>query len=371
MCLLLLLGIALAAETSFLEHTIATDLKGGYQVIAVDLNKDGRQDLIALGTGMTELAWFENPGWKRRVIASGLTRPINASPWDTDGDGVPELVLASEFDMDPPKSAGLVQFLKHRGDPREPWSVTEIDRVPTSHRLRWARIDGSGRRVAINAPLAGAKSAPPDYREKVPLVFYRPASWKRELISEALSGVMHGFTVVDWDGDGRDAILTASFKGIHLFRSDPWRMTELAKGAPGPWPNSGASDIAAGRLGKRRFLATIEPWHGNQVVVYTEEGEGWRRHPIDDSLIHGHALAVGDLDGDGRDEIVAGFRGEKRGVILYTSADAEGRRWSRRVVDGNMAASSCAIADLDGDGRTDIAAIGGSVLKWYENAALP
>jgi hypothetical protein len=361
----------LAGNPSFREHTIATDLKGGYQVVAVDINKDGRPDLIALGSGMSELVWFENPGWTRRVLASGLPRLINVSPWDTDGDGVPELILASEFAMDPAKSAGVVHFLKHNGDPREPWQVTEIDRLPTSHRLRWADIDGSGRRVAVNAPLAGAKSTAPDYREKVPLVLYRPGSWKRELISGELSGVMHGFTVLDWDGDGRDEILTASFEGIHLFQpgaNGKWRSTLLAKGDPAPWPNSGASDIATGRLGKQRFLATIEPWHGNQVAVYTQEGNEWRRNVIDDSLIHGHALAAGDLDGDGRDEIVAGFRGEKRGVLIYSSAGEDGRRWSRQVLDGDMAASSCVIADLNGGGRPDIACIGGSVLKWYENA---
>jgi len=48
----------------------------------------------------------------------------------------------------------------------------------------------------------------------------------------------------------------------------------LAQGLPelvwyeNPWPKSGTSDIAVGRLGKERFLATIEPWHGNQVAIY-------------------------------------------------------------------------------------------------------
>src|SRR5215831_11885465 len=35
-------------HTSFREHTIATDLTGGYQVVVSDVNHDGKPDLIAL-----------------------------------------------------------------------------------------------------------------------------------------------------------------------------------------------------------------------------------------------------------------------------------------------------------------------------------
>src|SRR5271165_3099382 len=44
----------------FAEHTVATGLTGGYQVVAVDMNHDGKTDLVALASGMTELVWFEN-----------------------------------------------------------------------------------------------------------------------------------------------------------------------------------------------------------------------------------------------------------------------------------------------------------------------
>ncbi len=66
--------VAAAPPAHFAEHTVATGLTGGYQVVAVDVNHDGKIDLIALASGMTELVWFENPGWQRHVIASNLSR---------------------------------------------------------------------------------------------------------------------------------------------------------------------------------------------------------------------------------------------------------------------------------------------------------
>ena len=371
---LLLLSVSLyAADLRFVEHTLATDLKGGYQVVAVDMNKDGRTDLIALASGLPDLLWFENPGggggeWIRHVVVGNQSKMINCAAFDTDGDGIPEIVLASEFANEAKKSIGIVSVLKHNGNPSEPWTVTEIDRLTTSHRLRWADIDGSGSRVLVNAPLTGAKAEAPEYRDHVPLVYYRPGTWKRELFSDANEGVQHGIYIVDWDKSGRDAILTASFSGIHLYRFNKrkWTRTELAKGDPSPAPKSGSSDVAVGKFEKERFVAAIEPWHGNQVVVYSARG---KRSVIDESLVDGHTIATADLDGDGQDEIIAGYRGKGRSVHLYRYG---GESWAKTTLDeGGMAAAACAAADLNKDGKVDIACIGSATtnLKWYENVS--
>jgi hypothetical protein len=263
----------------------------------------------------------------------------------------------------------VVSVLRHNGDPRQPWTLREIDRLPASHRLRVARID-AGPPVVINAPLTGASAEPPDYRGQTPLVFYRPGEWKRHLISEENSGVVHGILVTDWDGDGYDEILTASFDGIHLFklsRDGRWTRTEIARGDPAPWPKSGSSDIAVGRLGAARFLAAIEPWHGNQVVIYREQNGAWQRRVIDDSLAEGHTILTADLNGDGSDEVIAGYRGQGRSVYVYYAGNGD---WTRVPLDsGGMAAAGCAVADLNGDHRPDIVCIGAATanLKWYEN----
>ena len=357
----------------FREHVLATDLKGGYQVVVADLNHDGKPDIIALASGMHDLYWFENPGWQRHVLVSGRNHMINLAAWDTDGDGIPEIALADEFAMQAKNSIGFVSLLRHNGDPTQPWSVTEIDRLTTSHRLRWADIDGSGHKFLINAPLTGAQATPPDYRTHVPLVYYRPGEWKRRVIADDNEGVQHGIYIVDWDGNGRDAILTASFSGIALYRygkDGKWTHTVITTGDPAPWPKCGSSDIAVGHIGKTRFIGAIEPWHGNQVAVYTQKSGKWRRNVIDTGLVDGHTLWTGDFNGDGRDEIIAGYRGKGHQVLLYSCQDKRAEHWTRSVIDdGGMSAAACAIADLNGDGRPDIACIGSATanLKWYEN----
>jgi hypothetical protein len=280
--------------SKFTEHTIATDLRGGYQVVAADLNRDGKPDLIALASGMNEIVW-------------------------------------------------------------------------------WFDIDGNGKKALVNAPLAGADVRPPDYSGKVSLVFYRPGSWKREVVSEELQGVLHGIFIADWDGDGREEILAAGFLGLDLFsfgKNRLWRRTNLSIGNTDPWPKSGSSEIAVGKLGRGWFLAAIEPWHGDQVVVYRRQKQSWQRQVIDDSLIDGHTLLAADLNLDGRDEIIAGYRGQGRSVHIYSAEDSKGSRWSRQTLDdGGIAAAGCAVADLNGDGRPDVACIGSATmnLKWYEN----
>jgi len=370
--LLLCPAILFCADLKFSPHIVASDLKDGYQVISADLNRDGKPDLIALGEQMTELVWYENPGWQRHVIVSGVHHTINCATYDLDGDGIPEITLAYGFTMNPKTSAGSVVLLQHDGDPRKPWRIAhEIDHLPTSHRLRWADVFGDGHPVLIDAPLTGIGATGPEYRAHVPVVFYRPGEWKRTLISDANEGVQHAVTPVFWNSSKKQALLTASFSGIDLLQADSdgkWTRTEISRGNPAPWPKCGSSEAVLGHLLGTRYIASIEPWHGNEVVVYLAKGKAWTRNVIDDSFIDGHTLWTGDFDGNGQDDMVAGYRGPGHSVYIYSAKDPKGHEWQRYDVDkGGIKAAACTIADLNGDGRPDIACIGGNQLKWYAN----
>jgi hypothetical protein len=359
--------------SGFRSHTITTGMDGGYQVVIADLNRDGRPDVIALASDLTELRWYQNPGWEPHVLVTGIEDPINAAAFDTDGDGVPEVAVAHGFSNVYAESPGLVSILTHDGDPARPWSMKEIDRLPTSHRLRFADIDGTGRKVLVNAPLIGPHAVAPDYRDRVPVVIYRPGSWTRETATADEEGVVHGILPIAWGGDaGCESLLVAGFLGVHLLRFDGgrWSRTAVVQGNPEPWPRSGSSEVAAGHLGPERFIATIEPWHGNQVVVYRQREGRWVRHVIDASVVDGHTLVVGDFDGDGQDDLVAGERAGRRSVYLYRAVDAERDTWSKHLLDdGGMAAAGCAVADLNGDRKPDVACVGTATanLRWYEN----
>jgi hypothetical protein len=197
---------------------------------------------------------------------------------------------------------------------------------------------------------------------------YRPGEWKRTLYTDAPRGILHSILPCRWSGPG-EQLMTADFLGIRVLHRKS-RLV-ISKGDSRPCPQCGSSEVKTGRLGNRRFIAAIEPWHGNQVVVYARAGGGWQRRVIEDAMVNGHALAVGDLDADGRDEIVAGFRGKGFQLYIFRSEDPAGERWARHILDdGGIAAADCKVADFDGDGRPDIACVGASTgnVKLYTPA---
>ena len=250
--------------------------------------------------------------------------------------------------------------------------MRELDRTPTVHRIRWADIDGTGRPVLISAPLSGPAAAAPDYRDEVPLYWYRPDDWTRRTLANSGQGVVHGLLVKPWDDPNRDAVFSASFGGVqvHRYIDGEWIPQLITAGDPDDWPRSGASDVDTGRVGEQTFVTTIEPWHGSQVVVYRQEEDAWIRQVID-TIGSGHTIVTGDFNRDGSDEIVTGDRGDSEMLYLYASTDAAGANWARQTLDTNMSPSACVVADLDADTDPDLVCIGSRTtnLKWYENVS--
>ncbi|MEJ2008348.1 MAG: FG-GAP-like repeat-containing protein [Acidobacteriota bacterium] len=373
-------------------HTVAT-IPEGYQVAVADVNGDGRMDILALSSEQNVVDWYENPSWHARSVTTVTEHNISLAPLFREGYPAQGLALASGFYLDQSDRGGEVWWAEPRASLDAEWSLTLIGRIPTSHRLHWADLDGDGRLELVDVPIVGAGSKTPDYSIPSPMTWFQMPeallvghaqgtaqqgkSWIPHLIDETLT-LVHGVLIMDWNGDGRDEILTASAQGVNLFESKgrganlEWTRILLTPGDRDSDRYHGASEIGVGKVNGQRFLATIEPWHGNKVVVYPgSAGKFTERKVIDTSFKSGHALVCADLDGDGNDEIVAGYRGPGTSLFIYHATDDRGTAWERETLDTEMATSCVVISDINGDGHPDIVAIGSSTanVKWYENPA--
>lgn len=346
-------------------------IPGGYGVAAADIDGDGLRDIVALSTTPAQFVWYRNPGWEKYTISTATSGNIATAPHDIDGDGDMDLVLASEFSLSNSTSGGLVQWFENPGNPRaqQDWQAHRIDAIPTAHRVRWADVQGDGRQELLVLPIIGIGAAAPDYAVGAQLVAYAvPANprgvWPRVILSDTLE-MAHGLQIEDWDADGRQDLLTASFAGIELLQLgyDGLFVSQvlLGEGNRGPRPNQGSSEVALGMLNGERFLASIEPWHGNEVVIYQSSGEPdqpWLRQVIDAEFRGGHALLTADLNNDGQDEILAGFRSEPYGLYAYRYLRDTGL-WERTSLNASrVAVSGLIVEDFTGDGFKDVVAIG-------------
>lgn len=365
----------------FDRQVLDTEFQGGYGVDFADIDGDGLTDVVAWATNPGQLAWFRNPDWDKYAVTSTMQGNISSAPLDIDGDGDMDLALAHEFSLGNSTGGGVIHWMENPGDPtaNEEWQAHYIDEVPTSHRIHWADVNGDGRQELVNLPIIGIGASGPLYDVGLQLKSYpvpqdlTVESWNGVVLDDSLE-LSHGMSSVDWDGDGREDLLTASFGGVHLFQlatnGQAVAKTQVGEGLQGPErPNIGSSEVGVGGVpGGGRFVATIEPWHGNQVVVYQGGEFPWNRIEIDDSIAGGHGLITADLDNDGVDEIIAGGRSEPHQLAIY-QYDDRAERWRREDLDAGVAVSGLAAADMDGDGDIDLAAIGSATrnVVVYEN----
>jgi hypothetical protein len=354
----------------------------GYQVKVADLNMDQLNDIIAISDRMPEIYWYENPGWQKHLVSDKTVRNIDIAPNDIDKDGFIDLALVCRFDLKESDKGGYLYWLKNPGNISDEWNLSFIDSIPTSHRIQWIDLDCDGSNELINVPLVGRGAVAPDYAVPSELVYYKvkikdgELIWKRNLIDNSIT-MCHGFEILRWDDDLFPDMLVAGFEGVFLFSNSTagWSKSLIGTGDRNPRPAQGASEVHSGFLGKRQFIATIEPWHGNKVVVYTQIkklGTPWQRNVIDTSLDNGHAIACIDLNYDGLDEIIAGCREGPQSIYIY-SYNEDQQKWAKHTLDeGSMSAAGICIFDYNLDGWPDIVSCGNNTnnIVLYENQGI-
>lgn len=368
--------LAIAQEKppiNFQPETIDSQVIIGYGTAIGDVDGDGRQDILL--ADKKQFVWYRNPDWKRFVIAENLTERDNVciAARDINGDGKVEIAVGGQWNPGDTENSGAVFYLMPGSNRNERWTPIRLHHEPVVHRMRWLKLSRNEFGLVV-APLHG-RGNKKGQGAGVRLLVYQMVSgpedpWKMTEIDSEYH-VTHNFDVAKTlnETDTEDIFYLGKEGAKQIsYRDGQWQRKELS-GVQG----GGEIRYGKGNSGSA-YLATIEPFHGTDLVLYEPkkltQGKQLpyaQRTVLDSKFNQGHAVAVGDFFGDGGQQIVAGWRAPnedgKFGVKLYfpESTDGAEREWKSFFVDENkMACEDLRVADLNGDGRLDIVASGRS-----------
>lgn len=357
----------------FETQTVSDKVGIGYGVAVADIDGDKLPDLILVDKA--EVSWFKNPTWEKHVMAEKLTPNdhVCLAARDIDGDGKAEVAIGAGWNPGDTLNSGAVFFLEAPKDRTQPWKPVALPHEPTVHRMKWV-ADGQGGFELIVAPLHGRGNKGGQGAGVKILAYTRPAQvlapWKTRTVSD-LWHLTHNFAVQDFGDAPGEEIIVSGKEGVFLCERSgaEWKHTRLGTSA------TGAGEVRLGKGTKgARFIATVEPMHGNSAVIYTPPAGGlgdWNRAVLDSGLVDGHAVVCADFTGSGSDQIAFGWRamGKKDssvGVKVFVPHEGG---WQGRMVDDKMACEDLVSADLNNDGLPDLVAAGRAShdLKIYWN----
>jgi dienelactone hydrolase len=366
----LVFAVKLSADQfAFLPHVV--DTASTYSAAAVlDVNNDGRLDIVCGGW------WFAAPDWQRHFLRDveqirGRFDDYSALPIDVNGDARLDLVSCNY------RSQSLY-WVEQPQDPNQPWTRHVIETPGPMETGRLADINGDGQLDVL--PNGTGFAAWWELRRSADTSTGN-AFWIRHDLPAEIAG--HGVGCGDINGDGRADLVGPRgwLESLTAGSSDTWRFhSEFQLDTDASVPilvtdvdADGDTDLIWGR-GHRIGLYWLEQ------VRDEEHPRSWLRHAIDTSWSQAHTLLLADLDGDGRNEVVAGKRylghdGKDPGeydplAIYWYKFDPELRVFRRGVVSLDPRIGwdlDPKAADLDADGDLDLIAPGRSGLYWLEN----
>ena len=195
----------------------------------------------------------------------------------------------------------------------------------------------------------------------------RRGDWAYSVLDQTMH-LTHNFEAKFSEKTSPTMLFIGGKEGIRLVNGN---IKAWIEGGGWIWRDHSFGEVRWGRGPKGRFLAGIEPMHGNVLSMISLDMERTRTVVTED-LKQGHALACADLLGQGHHQIVVGWReaneAGKVGIRMYV-LEEEGTHKMYVIDDNEMACEDLKVADLNADGKLDIIACGRATqnLKVYWN----
>lgn len=239
-----------------------------------------------------------------------------------------------------------------------------IDSRPPSGRLGSCMVEdltGNGRPdvvvggIGLQPPVSFPGVGVIARRLETNLFWYENPGWKRHAISDApwldVSGALG-----DISGNGRSDIVAGQGLGHHDLYwferpADPrnawsqWLITDAFEKY---------HDVAIGDVDDDGDLEVVGLSQESETVFYYDIPDEPRRSPWPNS--HRHVVAdgldvegvwIGDIDGDGRTELLAGPN-------VFTRPENGSEHWERERIASGWEGTRMAVADIDGDGDLEV-----------------
>jgi hypothetical protein len=349
---------------------------GADGVRLADVNGDG---LLDITTGWEEggaIVIYQNPGTAKAkaawpsVTVGRVNSPEDAVFVDLDGDGNLDVVSSCEGKD---RSMYIHWAPAKRADYWKP-SAWATEAIPATKRKQsWmfaepAQIDGDGD-MDLFAGSKGGNASIGWLKRSAPAKGKRDAS-AFEYVKLRDAGWVMTLKALDMDGDGDSDLLFSDRKGNN--RGVGWLENPggAAAASQGKWREHALGGgehevmfLSVGDLDHDSVRDIVCPTRDGKILFFQRLKSGWKIHLIPNPLgvPHGKAVAIGDIDKDGRNDLFhvtnTGGNRELPGAAWMSHRPDKpwAERWNVTDVSGSVGVKFdlVELVDLDGDGDLD------------------
>ncbi len=363
-----------AIETPWPRHTIDDTSRGADGVRLADFNQDGRSDVLTPWEEGGLVRLYLHPGqqhvrspWPRVDVAT-VADPEDAVAADIDGDGRMDVVSCSEGNT----RRVHLHYANHRSEPLE-FRTETLTQLP---RLQWmfalpilAGATSSEQDASVVRLFLGSKNHNAGVfllsAQNGSLRFPRPGNLRR--LADA--GWIMSLQAIDLNHDGRLDVLYSDrrgkTRGVHWLEQPPAVGTLQGKGdAPACWRRHTIDDspqefmfLRGGQWDRDAAPEIAVNTNNGFVRLLDQRHDGSWRHrdiPLPRPHRRGKAIAIGDLNNDGRADLA--LTSEDGLVGWIDGLDMSTRAPGVRVVNGSVGIKfdRIELLDIDADGDLDI-----------------
>lgn len=333
-----------------------------------DLNRDGLPDVFLSGRN-GQLAWFENPGtvgpWKRHLVDHICNQECGGLAYDLNGSGYPDIINGGDWRSDELswwENPGPAAF------DAAPWKRHIIAKtgktqfhdellgsiLPGGERYLFFWNQGGGTLYYAPLPSDPYVSPWPDIQVI--------ASGMYEQRPDNQKQPEEGLALADLDGDGQNELIA----GTHWYKynGQSWEQHKYAGGyistmlAAGDIDSDGRVEILASE-GDACIYGKPQGGKFSWFKPVPDITALWEEHVVEDFMLDPHSLQLGDICGNGHLDALVGEIGVKETFLEKKPRllvfENDGRgNFTRHVIDEGTGTHHAKLVDLRNKGVLDI-----------------